>query len=473
MTERVWNIAIIGGGASGTITAIQLLRKLNVPATIYLIEKRAAATYRGAAYSGQLPYQPLNVTASKMSLYNHLPDDFYNWLKEKKQPETKEEITRDSYVSRRWFGDYLTDTVERVKERTKLATLQVINCEACDIDFNARKNCYQLALANGETVAADYVVFATGNETPFDILSSYNSQLQGRYEANPWYKSALNSIKANDDVLVIGTGLTMVDYVVSLKQRGHQGKIICLSRNGYLPREHVPAQDFIFELHTEPKNTSELFRAIRSRIIKAAEQGIAWQNVLDAMRPRTARLWRGLDADSKKYFLKRFKTYWEIHRHRMPAASAKAIEELRSKGQLVVLAGSITDVQNKDGRLEIGYLPRKDSAAVTFHADYIINCTGPLSDYYKCENKLIKNLLNKGWMQQDELKLGIKTGIKGEVIKQNGVVLTNAFCIGPLRKALEWESTAVREIRTHAENVAFNIAGQTERNYELEVEIGL
>ena len=35
------HIAIVGAGASGTITAIQLLRELNVKAKIYLIEKNS------------------------------------------------------------------------------------------------------------------------------------------------------------------------------------------------------------------------------------------------------------------------------------------------------------------------------------------------------------------------------------------------------------------------------------------------
>ena len=76
-------------------------------------------------------------------------------------------------------------------------------------------------------------------------------------------------------------------------------------------------------------------------------------------------------------------------------------------------------------------------------------------------------------MQQDGLKLGIRTGARGEIIKNNGVVLHNAFAIGPLRKAMEWETTAIREIRTQAENVALHIAGKAERTNEMTLESGL
>ena len=171
--------------------------------------------------------------------------------------------------------------------------------------------------------------------------------------------------------------------------------------------------------------------------------------------------------------MKRLKNYWEIHRHRMPTASANAIKQMQASGQLVLLAGNIVGAELKSDKVAFKYYTKKVSKTESLSVDFVINCTGPSSDYYKCDNVLIKNLLDKGWMNQDELKLGIRTGARGEVIKENGVVLQNAFAVGPLRKAMEWESTAMREIRTQAENVALHIAGKTERNNEMIVEIGL
>src|SRR5437870_1724588 len=91
-------IAVIGAGASGTITAIQLLQKLNVKTKIFLLEKRGEAVYRGAAYSSQLVYEPLNVVAGRMSIFNNLPDDFYNWLTENKRELCEQQLTTGSFV---------------------------------------------------------------------------------------------------------------------------------------------------------------------------------------------------------------------------------------------------------------------------------------------------------------------------------------------------------------------------------------
>ncbi len=468
------HIAIVGAGASGTITAIQLLRELNVKAKIFLIEKKPEAVYRGAAYSSKLVYEPLNVITGRMNIFNHLPDDFYNWLKENKQTEQEEEITKETYVSRRWFGDYMTARIKEAAAQSAFAELKVVNTELRDVNYDAASDNYRLLLLNTEVINADYLIFATGNETPADVVSREEVMALGKnYISNPWLGNTLDQVKPSDDVLIIGTGLTMVDHAVSLYKQNHQGNIYCLSRNGYLPLEHTAIQTFTVDIAEEPKDVYELLRLIKTKIADAGNQNVEWQNVLDAIRPHTPRLWKSLNTDSKKYFLKRLKTYWEIHRHRMPTASANAIKQMQANGQLVLLMGNIIGTEFKDDKVVFKYFTKKLSKPESLSVDFVINCTGPSGDYYKCDNVLIKNLLDKGWMNQDELKLGVRTGSRGEIIKENGVVLQNAFAVGPLRKAMEWESTAMREIRTQAENIALLIAGKAERNNEMMLEIGL
>ena len=109
----------------------------------------------------------------------------------------------------------------------------------------------------------------------------------------------------------------------------------------------------------------------------------------------------------------------------------------------------------------------------TLIVDKIVNCTGPSTDYHTTENTLFKQLLNKGWMKQDVLKLGVETGYRGEIIQQNGVILRNAFAIGPVRRAAEWETTAMREIRTQAENIATILSQPAEKGYEMILNVGL
>ncbi len=467
-------IAIIGAGASGTVTAIQLMQKLQVPATIYLIEKNPETLFRGVAYSSVLPYQPLNVQAGRMSIYNQAPDDFYDWLKAHKQDESETEITRDSFVSRRWFGDYLVASFEQEKARSQWVTVEIVisSCNNLDFDFNSSQ--YKLELSNGNNLSTQYVVFACGNEQPGAVIEpAATAQLDGRYVENPWLSDTLKQIQAEEDVLVIGNGLTMVDHVVSLMKQQHKGKIYTISRNGYLPLQHDDIQHFTFEVSHEPTKSEEILSLLKQNIAKATLLKVSWQNVMDAMRPHTSRFWKGLSLTQKDLFLKKLRTYWEIHRHRMPQASANALQQLQQSGQLEVLAGSYISVTKNGNTIDFTYQNKAKKHRQSVMVHRILNCTGPSTDYLKTDNILFKNLLAKEWMKQDALKLGIETGFRGEVIKRSGVILQNTFTIGPVRRATEWETTAIREIRTQAENVAIAVAFPAERSYDMASETGL
>ena len=467
-------IAVIGAGASGTITTIQLLQKLNVPAEIYLIEKRKEATCLGTAYSSPLPYEPLNVQTGRMSIFNHLPDDFFNWLKANKQSGSKTEITTDCFVSRRWFGEYLQQHFSAAQKAAPHIRVHIVNTFCKDVDYSETEESYTVWFDTADYVYADYLVFATGNETPADIFSQEQVQLLAeKYVSNPWHTNPFTNLQSTDDVLFVGTGLTMIDHVVSLQKQNHQGKIFCFSRNGYLPLPHTYIQAFTFETDGEARGVQFAFASLRNNIKKASSKKVEWQNVIDAMRPYTTKFWRSMTTDSKKEFLKRLRPYWEIHRHRMPNASANSITTMQQSGQLKIVGGKFGRLALKDNRVEFCYASKAGKSNQQFLVDRIINCTGPSNDYYQTSNTLFKNLLQKGWMQQDELKLGIVTGARGEIIKANGVVLHNAFGVGPVRKASEWESTAIREIRTHAENVAISIAAPAEKKFDMTAEIGL
>ncbi len=460
-------IAIIGGGASGTISAIQLLSRLEVKAKIFLIEKNKEALFRGAAYANQLAYEPLNVQAGRMSIYNHLPDDFYDWVKAKKESSTGVAVSKDTFVSRRWFGDYLTENFVKAKKHSKTTEAEIIHAACEDLAYDASSNQYTLSFKDREHLSADCLVFACGNEPPSDIFSRAETEAMGdNYISNPWGTNPFEELKETDDVLIIGTGLTMIDHAVSLQKQNHKGKIYCISRNGYLPLPHTDIQHFAFDITKEPTELKEALDVLNQNITTAKAQNITWQNVMDAMRPHTSRIWKQMSLKSKKLFLEKLRKYWEIHRHRMPLPSAIAIEQMQSTGQLKIVAGYYQSLQLNNEGIIFNYVSKGVKQKCSLTVNRIINCTGPSSDYYKTGSVLFKNLLDKGWMKQDSLKLGIETGSNGEIIKNNGTVLQNTFAIGPLRKAAEWETIAVREIRTQAEGVAILLSSYLNRPAE-------
>ena len=55
---------------------------------------------------------------------------------------------------------------------------------------------------------------------------------------NPWESPTASGIAPDSTVLIRGTGLTMVDFVVSLRASRHRGTIYAMSRRGLLPQAH-------------------------------------------------------------------------------------------------------------------------------------------------------------------------------------------------------------------------------------------
>ena len=58
-----------------------------------------------------------------------------------------------------------------------------------------------------------------------------------RYAKDPWAAGALD-VDPDGEVLLLGTGLTMLDIAIALKEHGHRGVIHAVSRRGLLPQPH-------------------------------------------------------------------------------------------------------------------------------------------------------------------------------------------------------------------------------------------
>ena len=62
------------------------------------------------------------------------------------------------------------------------------------------------------------------------------------YVANPWSPAATAPLEPGRPVVVLGTGLTMVDVCLALAEQGFDGPIHAISRRGLLPLGHAPSK---------------------------------------------------------------------------------------------------------------------------------------------------------------------------------------------------------------------------------------
>lgn len=104
------NVAIIGGGFSGTTLAAQLLRHSGPSFSVVVIEK-ACLPGRGLAYGTDSDSHLLNLPAKDMSAFPEDPEHFTRWAKLNFDRETQPGSFLPRRVYGRYLGDLLTDAV--------------------------------------------------------------------------------------------------------------------------------------------------------------------------------------------------------------------------------------------------------------------------------------------------------------------------------------------------------------------------
>lgn len=448
-------IAIIGGGFSGVMVAIHLLKKSNKPLKIKLIERRSTIG-RGVAYGVQTDCFLLNVPTGKMSAFPDEPEHFWRWLKT--QTKEAETFPPSAFVPRKFYGQYLEVAFKEAVVNS-VHQFELIQDEVMDLKVLAHPKTQKarLTLKSGRTLTADKVVLALGNFPPSDPpvadRTFYASQ---RYIRNVWPGDILHSIAPQEPILLIGTGLTMVDVVAALRDRGHFGPIQAVSRHGLFPLPHQstsPLPPFPLTQETR-QNLRALVRKVRQQVKLASASGSDWRAVIDSLRSQTQSLWQNFPLSEQQRFLRHIRPYWDIHRHRIAPQIYDLVREMLDSHQLSIHAGRLQFYQEDDRGVNVSIRERSTGKLIGLRASVVINCTGPESNYSHCQDPLIQNLLASGEICLDPLSLGLSTNFQGEIISASGVTSSILYTLGSPRKGQLWETTAVPEIRCQAVDLA-------------------
>ena len=111
----MYTITIIGGGASGSLLLINMLKYYDdSDITIKWIEQSGEFGI-GVAYSTDKDYHILNVPANSMGLYHDYANDFYEWLLKKGYAYSEHD-----YVPRKIYGDYIKENLFHSKKLSNL-----------------------------------------------------------------------------------------------------------------------------------------------------------------------------------------------------------------------------------------------------------------------------------------------------------------------------------------------------------------
>lgn len=431
MNSQVVDVAIIGGGASGALMAIRLLRG-GFAGKLALVSKDAKVG-RGIAYGGEDPHHLLNIRSGNMSLYPESPCDFVDWLADR---GLDREGLNESFQPRILFGEYLCDNLE-----------SAVSASACLVDFmldeavslTASGQDCRIGLRSGGELTARAVVLALGNLPTKAPKACEAIGCHPRWIGNPWKPHVLAQVKNGDTVAILGTGLTMVDVVISLKAQGHMGMILARSRHGLLPQVHrldckKPAE--------APTTVHELIRACR----RADDD---WRGVVDCVRNRTAETWAALPWRQRQRIYQRLVPFWNVHRHRIPEAVAVLIDQLRRDGSLDIRGGMLAAASACGDSVNLKFKGEAVSA------DWLINCTGPSGDWRGARLPILESAVSEGLLQYDPLGLGI-------VVDEEGCASPGkVWALGPMCRGCRLETTAIPEIRAQARLIAERLLGKT------------
>jgi uncharacterized NAD(P)/FAD-binding protein YdhS len=447
-------VAIVGAGFSGSLLALHLLESGPDDLTIFLIE-RAPGFGRGLAYGTRDPHHLLNVRVGNMSAFPDRPRHLEQWL----ASWGDEALAHPAaFITRRAYGDYLGSLLRAAVSRPNGAErLLLIHDEVVGLKPSARG--LRLTLAMGTEFDVDAAALAVGNLPSAPPAGLDLSDLpEDLYAPDPWAETALEGLSTTAPVLLLGTGLTMVDIALSLKARGHEGTLFGLSRRGLTPRRHGGLAPVAYEAPRIPAVTlSRLLGWQRERA-----RTLGWREAIDALRPAAQALWRGATLTERRRFLRHLRPWWEVHRHRMAPAVADRIEALRAAGQLVTAAGRMVSARQRGVGIEVVWRPRGPDHDQVGGFGRIINCTGPGGEP-SLAGPLIRDLITIGLGRADPLRAGLEVDDACRLIGADGAVNPRLYAAGPITKGSFWEVSAVPDIRNQVVEVVARILAELAR----------
>ena len=440
-------VAVIGAGASGTLTAIHLTAAAGQASRrtdIVLVDPDPVG--RGVAYSSPDPRHRLNVPAGRMSAWPDRPEHFTQWL----IAHVDADATAATFAPRHVYGRYLRAALDDVVAATESVNLTVLSERVTGLSRHGRR--LRMTLESAYTLPVDAAVLAIGHGHLSTDWAPAELRRSPRFIADPWSDGALQGTGADQPVLLVGSGLTMADVA---RVVGSNGSVVhTVSRHGLLPLAHpdvpaipVPAPALPPAPLTWPAARRFVFDHVRS--VKDAGGDV--RAAVDSLRPITTALWQLLPEPEQQRFLSSGARRWDRMRHRVEPTTGEFLRQAHRDGRLVVHTGEISRCQDGADRLTVTISNGSHQTVLDLAA--VVNCTGPRSDLSSDSDPLILNLLTSGTVAPGRHHIGLTTDDQGRVLAMDGAA-TRIWTLGPLRRGQLWESTAVPEIRAQASSLA-------------------
>ena len=417
-------VVIVGGGASGLLVAVNLLRKSDDCEVIIVDPNERLG--KGVAYSTKDPDHLLNVPAGRMSGLVEEPMSLCEWAG----------VGENDFISRQSYGKYLEFLLQRELDRVPSSRFQ--HEKDLVVEVVKTTGGFNCILGSGKVLTADQVVLALGNSD--SIVPESLAQLsQSKRVVGDVWRESLGA--ESERVAILGTGLTFYDIALSLLRDRPKTVIHAISRNGLLPRPHLrhraPALPFPSEARTSAQG-------IRDYLTSMGEK---WREAQDGIRHDLQEIWAGFPEVEKKAFVEQHLRWWNSLRHRSAPEIDERIKSAIAEGKIVIHKAVLEKVTEKQDQLQLEL-----SNGTALVVDQLINCCG---NQFVATHPLIEKLIESGLLSRGPLGYGVACDKKTLALKdRNGRIYEDLYGIGPILVGELLETTAIPEIRVEAELIA-------------------
>ena len=474
-------IAVIGGGSIGISFLIQLIEEAVKAAVVnrfeILLFEPQEMVGPGYAYQADFTCNLLNTTADTMSAIYAEKNNFIQWLGANEAvwriyyPDL--ELRPNAYLPRSLFGLYLNSVYQQILDKTKKHGIpfRLIKDKVIDIETVSSTQSNIITESSGKFIA-DRIILSLGNmpSEKFKELNSVRGYFQNSYPC----VAVTQAIPSTASVCIIGTSLSSIDMVLSLKEAGHTGSIVCVSRNGRLPsvrgnlnKKHqlkkirkdridsvIESRDGVLDLRTIAKvlieeyeyatgekcNLAEILNAnvgmqdyISTEIKFSNEAERVWQSIICSTNDIIDYLWHRLSQADKRIFNNFFRGIWLSYRVSFPLSNALKIQELLRTGQLQIFGGvsSITYDENE----KLFLVPIKDKRTgfrSIIQSEFVVNATSYSLDVTTSQDSLVRNLLQRGHAIPNEFGGFFVDYDTGSLVRASGQINDRMTALGSL-----------------------------------------
>ena len=419
--DGIFDITIVGNGASGTATLIQLLKESSgLPEISICLIGKINSLGKGDAFADNNEFLIMNMPSRDLSIVADKPNHFIDWFNRQKGFS----ITDDYFPKRLEFAEYIEDTVKSLISWSASINVCMMNNIALDIEYIKATRIYDIITDSISNVTSRYVIVATGNPAQENHYLKQNAR---NYIQNPYpLNIALNQIKDNTAVAIIGSSLSAVDAAIYLSHKNKHNKIYMISRKGklptvkgvvaaYKPRHCTQKKIMATYVNNGHKKLSayQIARIVRSEFrinsidwrfltkfgsgdikesLENARNSCLRTNILMAIQFELDRAWRYVDEKVLSWIVDK-KISQILHRIApIPIINAQKIARMINTGALEVLSGIEEIIPGQSHKV---ITSEKD-----IEVDYIVNATGPSRRATIESNLFLKNLVKKGYAQK-------------------------------------------------------------------------